>query len=430
MEQGLPPTKLEPPTSAPVGETPKRRGRRKRPAIIKEQLVGPANLSVLQQYLLRLREAYDHPNRKLYLDNLFVALLYAFYNPTCRTLRTLEGMGKVCQQEIGVDALCRSTTSDAMAAFDADLLLPILRDLQRRLPALGRADADLARIVRNVIAADGSYFNICADVAWALHMTRQNGKSSGRIRLDLQLNVASDLPTTLSVSGQAQGSETASVAAHLAEDVIYVVDRNFIDFRFFQAVLDKNSDFVVRVKPRQPLFEAAQEHPLNERDHAEGVISDRVGTLPGRGAPKRTLRELILRDPQTRKTIRVLTSLLNVPAHVVGLLYRYRWRIELFFRWLKVWGNFEHLISHSRNGLSIQFYVAVIGVLLTYLATGHRVSKYAVSLLAFVAAGQASLEDILPILEKRERERQLERARLARKRAKLQEQKQTQKPMP
>ena len=59
----------------------KRRGRKKRPAILKENLVGPANLAVLQRHLERLRAAHDHPNRLLHLDNLVVALLYAFYNP-------------------------------------------------------------------------------------------------------------------------------------------------------------------------------------------------------------------------------------------------------------------------------------------------------------------------------------------------------------
>jgi hypothetical protein len=396
---------------------PKRRGRKKRPPIIKENLVAPAHLAVLQRHLERLRAANDHPNRLLHLDNLLVALLYAFYNPTCRSLRTLEGLGQVCQDELGIDQLCRSTTSDAMAAFDPQLLLPILEDLRRRLPALRRADADLEQITRQVIAADGSYFRIYADVAWALHQKRSNGRPGARVRLNFQLDVQSWVPAALSISGKAQGSETAAVAADLLPDVIYLVDRNFIDFDFFHAVLDKGSDFVVRCKDNMPNFQPRQDRPLTDRDHADGVIGDRLGCLPGRGAPHRTMRELILHDPLTGKSIRVLTSLLDGPAHVIGTLYRHRWQIELFFRWLKVWGNFEHLIAHSRNGLTLQFYVAVIGVLLTYRATGHRVSKYAVSLLSFVAAGQASLEDILPILEKREHEKELERARLARKRA-------------
>ena len=405
-----------PPQDA-VPAAPQRRGRKKRPPILKENLVAPAHLAVLQRHLERLRAANDHPNRLLHLDNLLVALLYAFYNPTCRSLRTLEGLGQVCQDELGIDQLCRSTTSDAMATFDPQLLRPILEDLRRRLPALSRADADLEQITRQVIAADGSYFNIYADVAWALHLTRRNQQDGAQIRLNFQLDVRNWIPAALSISGQAQGSETAAVARDLLPGVIYLVDRNFIDFDFFHAVLDKGSDFVVRGKDNMPNFQPQQDRPLTDRDRADGVISDRLGILPGRGAPDRTMRELILCDPLTGQSIRVLTSLLDVPAHTISRLYRHRWQIELFFRWLKVWGHFEHLISHTRNGLTIQFYVAVIGVLLTYLATGHRVSKYAVSLLTFVAAGQASLEDILPILEKREHEKELERARLARKRA-------------
>ena len=292
-----------------------------------------------------------------------------------------------------------------------------MEDLRRRLPALNRADADLDQITRQVIAADGSYFTIYADVAWAIHLTRNNSKPGAHVRLNFQLDVRNWVPMEASISGKTQGSETAAVAADLLPDVIYLVDRNFIDFDFFHAVLDKGSDFIVRCKQNMPNFEPLQERPLTQRDRDDGVVSDRVGRLPGRGAPDRRMRELVLRDPHTHQSIRVLTSLLDVPAYVIGILYRHRWQVELFFRWLKVWGNFEHLISHSHNGLTIQFYVAVIGVLLTYLATGHRVSKYAVSLLTFVAAGQATLEDILPILEKRERERQLDRARVARKRA-------------
>ena len=396
---------------------PKRRGRKRRPAIVKENLVGPANLAMLQRHLQRLRAAYDHPNRLLHLDNLIVALLYAFHNPTCRSLRTVEGLSKVCQEEIGVDQLCRSTTSDAMALFDPNLLLPIVQDLRGRLPALGRADADLELITRQIIATDGSDFNIYADVAWAIHLTRRSGKDGAQIRLNFQMDVRTWVPMAASISGKDQGSETAAVAPDLLADVIYLVDRNFIDFDFFKAVLDKGSDFVVRCKDNAPGFQATQERPLTDRDQTDGVVSDRVGILPGRSAPDRTMRELVLCDPQTHQSIRVLTSLLNVPAHLIGILYRHRWQIELFFRWLKVWGNFEHLNTHNRNGLTIQFYVAVIGVLLLYQATGRRVSKYAFSLMGFVAAGQATLDDILPILEKRERERELERARLARKRA-------------
>jgi hypothetical protein len=91
--------------------------------------------------------------------------------------------------------------------------------------------------------------------------------------------------------------------------------------------------------------------------------------------------------------------------------------IELFFRWLKVHAHFEHLMSHSQSGVATGFYIAVIGVLLIYIHTQRPVSKYAYVMLSLVAAGQATMEEIIPILERRERECELDRQRRARKRA-------------
>ena len=204
--------------------------------------------------------------------------------------------------------------------------------------------------------------------------------------------------------------------------MIYLVDRNYVDFQFLKAVLAAASDFVLRARSNAPNFRVEQELPPSDLDREHGVISDRLGHLPGSGGdtpppPQAMLRELVIADPATGKPIRVLTSLLELPAHIIGLLYRHRWQIELFFRWLKVIACFRHLISHSANGLSLQFYVAVIGTLLMYAHTGRRPSKYAFSLLSCVAGGQARLEEILPILERREREREVARARLARKKA-------------
>jgi hypothetical protein len=110
-----------------------------------------------------------------------------------------------------------------------------------------------------------------------------------------------------------------------------------------------------------------------------------------------------------------LTNLLEIDAWAVALLYRYRWQVELFFRWLKCFANFAHLISESRKGVLLSFYVAVIGVLLMYLYTGAKPSKYAFSLLGWVASGASTLDEIAPILAERERRIALEAARRARR---------------
>jgi IS4 transposase len=97
------------------------------------------------------------------------------------------------------------------------------------------------------------------------------------------------------------------------------------------------------------------------------------GSSKNKKAPPVQLREVIFESPtQDGGVVRLLTTLLDVPADVIGLLYRYRWQVELFFRWLKCYANFDHLISHSRHGVQLQFYVVVVGMLLMYLHTGSR----------------------------------------------------------
>ena len=120
------------------------------------------------------------------------------------------------------------------------------------------------------------------------------------------------------------------------------------------------------------------------------------------------MREIVF-VKEDGEAVRLLTNLWDVPAEAVAQVYRHRWQIELFFRWLKCYAHFDHLISHSRSGVLLNFYVVVIGALLMYLHTGGRPSKYALVLLGMVAHSGASLESILPIL--RERERQCERDR-------------------
>ena len=71
-----------------------------------------------------------------------------------------------------------------------------------------------------------------------------------------------------------------------------------------------------------------------------------------------------------------------MPAHVIGLLYQQRWQVELFFRWIKTIANFNHLISHTRQGMLLQMYTIIIGVMLMYLHTGYRPSKYLFALLS------------------------------------------------
>ena len=194
------------------------------------------------------------------------------------------------------------------------------------------------------------------------------------------------------------------------------MDRNFVDFVLMDRVLEAG-DLLLRAKANAPGFVARCSLPLGPKDIEHGVISDQIGYLSGRGAPAQWLREVVIIDQKNGKTVRLITSLLDVPAYVIGTLYRHRWQIELFFRWLKVNAHFEHLISHSERGLSFGFHVALIASLITHVRSGRRrLSKYAYQMLTLAARGLVELAGVIEVLERRDRERQLEKARLERKR--------------
>lgn len=391
-------------------------------ASVPSELIGLGYLDQLNKHLRQLRKAYPHANRKLHYDDLFAAYLLAFYNPVLRSLRTIEDFSTAPQMRdhLSIERLCRSTLSNAGGVFDPKLLLPLIAELRTRLPQLPRTDNKLEQLLRRAVLVDGSFFRTISNVAWAIRRRTRGsaGKHEHFVRLDLQLCCATGVPAEVDISGKASG-EVAVAARKVQAGVIYVADRGIFSFDYINRILAIGSDLVLRLRSNVK-FDAVTEHPLTAEDKAAGVISDRTGVLVGgvgRPPPGATLREVILLDPTTGRPVRLLTSLMDEPAHLIGQIYRHRWQIELFFRWLKVHAHFRHLISRSQNGLELGFYVAVVAVMLIYLHSGRKPGLYAYNMLCAVAMGWAKVADILPVLERRDRERRLELERLARKRA-------------
>ena len=163
--------------------------------------------------------------------------------------------------------------------------------------------------------------------------------------------------------------------------------------------------------------------PLTAADVEAGVIGDELVELTGRHAPAGTFRlvTIVTTDRHGKtETIRLLSNLIDasvVVARVIGAAYKLRWQIELFFKWLKCFARMDHLLSASRRGITTQLYVAVIAVLLMYIQSGKRVSIYALAALSQVANGQMTIQQAMAVIARRERERELSRARQARLRA-------------
>jgi hypothetical protein len=388
-----------------------------------EKVVGGKHVRTLERLIRGLREQDPHGNRDLFLDDVFSAYLLAFFNPSLRSLRTLEDFSQTqqAQRHLSIPKLCKSTLSDFNKAADPARLRPILDHLRREVvkPGTARPTNSLETLHRRVLAVDGTFLHAAADVAWAI---RRRGRKCGA-RLDFTVDVNTWLPEFVVVAAPGE-SEAQNAVGTITPGAIHLYDRGIFSFDLVEAHAQPAADFVMRIRepgPRCPKFIPIETRPLTEKDRQAGVISDRRGYLAGsehRSAPRVLLREVVIIPPEDPNSpIRLLTNLLDLDAWVIGLLYLHRWQIELFFRWLKCYAHFDHLVSHNREGVLLSFYVAVVGVTLMYLHAGHRPSKYLFSLMGMVANGSATLEEIMPILRERERRNQLERDRVARKRA-------------
>ncbi|CAK9037421.1 Putative transposase y4zB [Durusdinium trenchii] len=406
-----------------------------------EQVIGGKYVRLLDKFLKQLRSENAHGNRKLFLDDVFVTYLLAFFNPTIRSLRTIEDFSQTmqAQKHLSIRKITKSTLSDFNQIADPERLQPILDALRRQLARKSKrqsaGDDDLDELLQQTVAVDGTFLPAVAEVAWAVCNKNNHGAKKHRARVDVHLPVSTWLPEAIVIPSPGQ-SEADSAIERLQTGRIYLYDRGFMSFALLAAHYSDSqeplSQFVARYRPARgnsPTLREVESRKLTDKDKAAGVISDGVGHFkssnPSRHrVPRVQLREVIVACEEKGKPsqLRLITNLLDVPAHVIAKLYRYRWQVELFFRWLKSYANFGHLISHTSEGVQTHFYVTVIAVLLMYLHTGYRPSKYLFALMGQVGCGVATLEEIVPILRERERQNELARQSTARRREKNKQQ--------
>jgi len=130
------------------------------------------------------------------------------------------------------------------------------------------------------------------------------------------------------------------------------------------------------------------EHP----DHPQRRIVVRVTVHPKRGGRRRAAAS---------QDIVLVTNLLDVPAEILVLIYRYRWLIELFFRWLKCVLSCRHLLSQDARGIQIQMYCALIACLLIQLACPMKPNQWTYKLLCLYQQGWVTDDELLEHLRER-----------------------------
>jgi hypothetical protein len=334
-------------------------------------------------------------NRLLFFDHYAALLLLYFFNPILTSLRSIQqasGLDKV-QKLLGIRRTSLGSFSEATGVFAAEPLREIVRELAARAVPLecGRE----AHALQGLTAVDGSVLRALPQMAWALWMDDQHRGA----KLHLHFEILKGVPVDATLT-PAACSEPDQFRAMLQPGRLYVTDRGYADYQLFRDILDAGSSFVARVKDNTA-FQVSEERPLPPAAQTAGVIRDvvlaKLGADHHKDYLKRPVRLVIVRRSKPDGTVEelwLITDRLDLPAELVALAYRYRWTIELFFRWFKCILGCRHLLATDANGVAIQVYVALIASLLIVLWTGRKPTKRTWEMIQFYLIGWASLEEL------------------------------------
>ncbi|MCX5894197.1 MAG: IS4 family transposase [Deltaproteobacteria bacterium] len=295
--------------------------------------------------------------RKLSYWSQLVAMLYAQLSSK-KSLRDLVFSLKRHQPKLyhlGLGPVRRSSLSDANAQRPARIFSETYGKLLLRLETeLGRQPGAC-----RVKIMDATYVPVCdSRFPWADFMP---GNSA--VKLHFLLEADAGTPQELRVtSGKVHELEVARELRFTPGDLL-LLDRGYVDFAWLYSLHQQEVGFVTRL-PRNVRYQVVQENlvPADTAVLADQTI--RLTTAHSRGRYPEPLRLVHYRDPESDKEYVFLTNRPDLTALAVADLYRQRWQIETFFRWIKQNLKIKTFYATSENGVLIQIWTALIAYLL------------------------------------------------------------------
>lgn len=411
---------------APAPDDPpaSRRGRSKRRDITAADVTGLKCFENLAPLLERLHtigcERDKAGNRDLHYDELCLLLLLGLFNPVVDGLRGLQQASELekIQKRLKVGRTSLGSLSEASRVFDAALLKPIIEELGEQLQPLAR-DRRLAEVPQTLTLVDGTLLSALPLLIQAMLLKQNTGSGLVKWRLHTHFEVDRFVPTRIDVTpnGGGEHDERAVLERTLESDRLYVMDRGYAKFALFNRIAAKESSYVCRLRDNSA-YEVLEERALTDADRAAAILSDQIvrfanGKTDAR--PDHPIRLVCVQcSPHTSRgksrsgssgvdsdgVLRIATNLLEVPAEIIGLIYQFRWIIELFFRFFKQILGCRHLFFHSQNGIELQAYCAIIACMLLCLWTGRKPTKRTYEMVCYYFLGLASETELLAHLEK------------------------------
>jgi hypothetical protein len=358
-------------------------------------------------------------NRTLHYDDYCLLILLALFSPVEMSLRRIVEVRSVAKvkRKLGVFRTSLGSLSESGRLFDPAALEPIIAELAGQLPNMSH-DPRLRDLRHVVTLVDGTLLRALPRVAEAMWLSTRTGTAHHAFRLHVHLELDRHVPTALELTdGRNSGDsdEKAVLRRRLEPGRCYVMDRWYAQFTLFNDVDAAGSSYVCRVRDNSA-YEVRAERPLTDADRAAGVLRDQVAGmgLSKHAADQRPDHPVRLVSVATRPhakrsnrkgntgcgpsdgVLRIATNLPpEVPAEIVALLYRYRYTIELFFRFFKQVLGCSHLLGDDPGAIRIQTYLAVIACILIQLQTGRRADRSTRFMVGLYLSGVASLEELL-----------------------------------
>jgi Transposase DDE domain/Domain of unknown function (DUF4372) len=335
----------------------------------------------------------DKRVRTLTTKTMLITLLYAQLAGLTGLRETADATKTQTNQlrHLGVLPVPKSTLDDALhrrpAAVFEQLLMRLITGANRKVR---RATDDLILLIDSTSLQLNRYSE-----NWAKFSTSVCGAKAHVI-----YDPDGDHPIYAAVTPSRVNDITAAHEMPIEPGATYVFDLGYYDFAWWQRMHEAGCRIVTRFKTNTPLTVTWEKL----YDPGLPILSDRIGTLPDRQAHNRRnpfqaeVREVRVRT-DTGTILRVLTNDLEAPVQEIADLYKRRWGIELFFRWIKQHLKIKKFMAASENAIRIQVFTALIGFPLLRLAHAARAELTSMVRFARAVRGnlleRRSLEDIV-----------------------------------
>jgi hypothetical protein len=373
---------------------------KKRERIREDQLRNWNLLDHFRQRVLPLLQARsatateEDERRTLFAEDYFCSYLFAVLNPVITSMRALCHVSH-CQKmrEVSAAPFSPAAVSEGQHVFAPAILEKVVRQLAQENQGRGQGgDARVRQALRALTAVDGTVLRAVPRMAWA-----PAGGPGTALKLHLHFNVFEQIPVAWPIT-PGNVSEPKVFAQTVEPGALIVADRNYgHDFAMLAQLRARGLHFVLRLFNNLVLTPVGPDRPLSEADRRAGVVWDRQVRLGvhGDGPVFRVVRVEANGD-----VFHFVTTREDLSAELIGLIYRQRWQIELFFKWIKTILNCRHWLAESPAGVQTQIYCVLIASLLLMLWTGQRPNKRMVESLQWYWTGLATEEDLGTLLQR------------------------------